>query len=116
MDESEQADTDGDGVGDNNDADPLDANETRTKDDVVVNEGSTFFDPLSDPLQLTLAGCGLLLLLILLAVLIMKRSRDPEGEPADDGNKTVFKLPGEGSEITGYGKNIPELFDSSDKS
>ncbi len=109
-DATEQADTDGDGVGDNNDADPLDANETRTNDE-VVDEGSTVFDPLSDPLQLSLAGCGLLVLLVLLAVLIVKRSRDPEGvAPAGDG-KMLFELPDEGTEIAGYGKNVPELID-----
>ena len=110
-DASEQADTDGDGVGDNNDADPLDANETRTNDE-VVDEGSTVFDPLSDPLRLSLAGCGLLVLLVLLAVLILKRSRDPEGEAATDDGKTLFELPEEGMDASGYGKNIPELIDS----
>jgi len=110
-DASEQADTDGDGVGDNNDADPLDANETRTNDE-VVDEGSTVFDPLSDPLRLSLAGCGLLVLLVLLAVLILKRSRDPEGEATTDDGKTLFELPEEGADASGYGKNIPELIDS----
>ena len=109
-DASEQADTDGDGVGDNNDADPLDANETRTNDE-VVDEGSTVFDPLSDPLRLSLAGCGLLLLLVLLALLIVKRSRDSEGEATVGDGKTLFELPEEGTEAAGYGKNIPELID-----
>ena len=115
LDESEQADTDGDGVGDNNDADPFDANETRTRDDVVMAEGSIFFDPLSDPLRLTLAGCGLLLLTALLGALLLKRSQDPEAEPSvENKGKTVFSLPEEGSVGEGYHKNIPELSSSSD--
>lgn len=115
LDESEQADTDGDGVGDNNDADPFDANETRTRDDVVMDEGSIFFDPLSDPLRLTLAGCGLLLLTALLGALLLKRSQDPEAEPSvENKGKTVFSLPEEGSVGEGYHKNIPELSSSSD--
>jgi len=112
-DAAEQADTDGDGVGDNNDADPLDANETRTLDDVTVNEGSSFFDPLSDPTTFSLLGCGLLLMVGLLAVLFLKRSRPNEVAPSlTDGSKTVFELP---AEQEGYGKNIPELIDSNQK-
>ena len=110
---SEQADTDGDGVGDNNDADPFDANENRTRDDVVVDEENTVFDPLSDPLRLSLAGCGLLLLMGLLVTLLLKRSRDSEVEPSvGDGSKTVFQLPEDGTEIGEYSKNVPELIDS----
>jgi len=79
-----------------------------------VNEGSSFFDPLNDPTTFSLLGCGLLLMVGLLTVLILKRSRPNEVAPSlTDGGKTVLELP---AEQEGYGKNIPELIDSNQES
>ena len=50
-------------------------------------------------------------LLILLAVLIVRRSRDKEGEAAAGDGKALLELPDEGTEVAGYGKNVPELID-----